>query len=61
VIVGDTGPLVAAINNDTRHRACVDLSAALHRAGRDSRARHRRGQAGYCSPAKAGHRSRPSS
>jgi predicted nucleic acid-binding protein len=35
VIVCDTGPLVAAaITDDTHHRACVDLFAALHLAGR---------------------------
>jgi uncharacterized protein len=35
VIVCDTGPLVAAaINNDVRHRECVDLFTALHLAGR---------------------------
>jgi predicted nucleic acid-binding protein len=35
VIVCDTGPLVAAaIIDDTHHRECVDLFAALHLAGR---------------------------
>jgi predicted nucleic acid-binding protein len=35
VIVCDTGPLVAAaIDDDERHRECVDLFTALHLAGR---------------------------
>jgi predicted nucleic acid-binding protein len=35
VIVCDTGPLVAAaIRNDDDYRACVDLFASLHLAGR---------------------------
>jgi hypothetical protein len=35
VIVCDTGPLVAAaINDDARHRECVDLFTGLHRTGR---------------------------
>ena len=35
MIVCDTGPLVAAaIEDDARHRACVDLFTGLHRAGR---------------------------
>jgi predicted nucleic acid-binding protein len=35
VIVCDTGPLVAAaINDDARHRECVELFTGLHRTGR---------------------------
>lgn len=35
MIVCDTGPLVAAaIDDDARHRECVDLFTALHLAGR---------------------------
>jgi predicted nucleic acid-binding protein len=35
VIVCDTGPLVAALSNDSDHEACVELFTALHVARRE--------------------------